>query len=255
MSGLSENSGFNPTLLAQAAQGSATMSNMATKTNVVQAYNSQAGANAKFPAQISSTDPEDEKWALRQQVIGAGGVDVKGVGIAVAGDDFFQYAKRKMDSQQEAAFKEWVMKNADLNDPAQAAWWYEKIPWMKESREDYIKYVANLQMKDALITLNGPQSEDDFRFLFLKQQNLIHVPEKPLNQLNELTAQPSYVQGFFSPFSASLLSGRFPVAQYKADGKFQWSSPTATTGLTAFGGGNPLKYNHSANPMLYKPTP
>lgn len=219
--------------MQEAQQGSAMMANMATKTNITQLKGPDLGVNAQFPVQLSSSDRQDDEMALRQTIL-KDKYYVEGQGIAVVGDDYWAYAKRKMDDQQEAAFKTWVLSQANLEDPAQAAWWFRTVPWLKSSREEVINYSAELQKRAAMIALNGPQNEDDFRFLFMMQNGLIKLPDKPLQEIYKdegLIKGDSYVKGFFSPTSQKLLKDKFPpIILPEVGGRvsvFPWSAPVS----------------------------
>lgn len=225
----SARSGFSPQLMAEAARGSAMMANMATKTNITQvAPPGPNNENAKFPVQISTTDPEDAKWALRQRIVSDAGITPR-QGMAIAPPEFFDYAKRKMDDQEETAFKAWVLQQADLSEPEKVKWWFEHFPWMKTSREEVIDYVADVQRQAAKIALNGPQSEEDFRFLFMKQNGLITVPDQPVQSLDtfDWNRGATYQRGFFSPISGKLMEG-YPAIKHQDTG-FQWANPLTAT--------------------------
>lgn len=222
----------NPQLLQEAAVGNAVMQQMTTAQNFSRVQGRDGQPISGFPAQISTADPQDSLMALKAGLVGPGGV-VENVGVAVTTDQDFAYFERKQDAQREAAFKAWVMENADLTTPASTAWWYSKVPWLRTSREAYIDYVARLQLQDAKITLNGPQTEEDMRFIFMKQNKMINIPGVALQNLataaetQENLMAKDYKEGFFSPWSLKLYDKAQPVGySYPTVGKFTWGNST-----------------------------
>lgn len=162
-------------------------------------------ANAAFPVQLGSTDPEDQKWALREKVMSeaatANGV-LQGVGQVIADDSFFDYAKRKKDQEVLYDFYRFVMSNANLATPEAAQWWFGKFPWMRDMRLAEIDKQAELQKMLARIQVTGPESEDDFMLLFLIRNKTIEVPTYPLHMMgSDRPVAETFQKGFFSPFS------------------------------------------------------
>jgi hypothetical protein len=162
--------------------------------------------NAAFPVQLGSTDPEDQKWALRNKVMTAAGNPangvLQGVGQVVADDSFFDYAKRKKDQEVLYDFYRFVMSNAKLDTPEAAQWWFGKFPWMRDMRLAEIDKQAELQKTLARIQITGPESEDDFMLLFLIRNGTIQLPNYPLHKMGvDRPVAKDFETGFFSPFS------------------------------------------------------
>lgn len=173
----------------------------------------------KYPVQLGSTDKDDVKFAIRQDLVGGDGI-VPGVGLATAGDEFFGYAQRKQEQEMLFDFQKYLMANAQashgLDTPASAAWWFEKFPWMKEKRLELINQQAEAQKNLARINITGPQNEEDFMMLYLRQKGLLKVSDMPLHKLNEATdiVSSTFKQGFFNPLSQkkyqTMQTSRYP---------------------------------------------
>ena len=162
-----------------------------------------------FPLKIGSTDKDDIKYAIRKQLVGpagtpqAGTANVPGVGMAIAGEEFFDYAERKEQQEMFFDFKKFVAAQADLSSPASAQWWFEKFPWMKELRLEQVNQQGELQKQLARIQITGPQNEEDFMHLYLVNKGLIKVTEQPLHRLGQATdiTSSTFRQGFFNPLA------------------------------------------------------
>src|SRR5579862_2481816 len=62
--------------------------------------------NSQFPVQLSTTDPEDQKWATMQKVVAQNGPNVPGVGINIVPPEFWQYVQRKENADILAQFQQ-----------------------------------------------------------------------------------------------------------------------------------------------------
>jgi len=196
----------NQTALAQARSLFTKFNAMATPPNIYQVggQGSQPGDNSYFPSRIGSTDPDDQKYMLRQQLVSNG--QVPGVGTAIVGDEFFDYAKRKQDQALDYDFTTWVQKQANLTTPEAAAWWFDKFPWLKDLKLQEINREAEVQKRLATISITGPQSQEDFMVLFMKNQGLLKPANVPLYQLGVAGAggvaqQGGFIKGVFNPFT------------------------------------------------------
>jgi len=154
---------------------------------------------SQFPVQLGSTDPEDEKYGLRSQLVQ--GDTVPGVGLAIADDGYFNYAQRKREEAMMYEFYQYVMSQADLSKPESAAWWFEHFPWMKEWRLEEIDRQAEIQKKLAKIQITGPQNEEDWMVIYLKKQGILGDKDVPLTQLNTPQYAANFKAGMFSIFS------------------------------------------------------
>jgi len=203
-----ESNKVNPGALAQAQSLFSKFNALTTPANIYQVpgQNSAAGDNSYFPASIGSTDPEDQKYMLRQQLVSNGVVN--NIGTPVIGDEFFNYAKRKQDQAMLYDFQTWVMKQADMTKPESAAWWFEKFPWMKDLRLDQINREAEVQKRLATISITGPQSQEDFMVLFMQKQGLLKPANVPLYMMGNAgaggiasTGEGAFARGVFNPLT------------------------------------------------------
>ncbi len=245
----------NSTALSQAQGIFSRFNSLTTPQNIYQVPDAQGTDSSKFPARIGSTDPDDQKYMLRQQLVQNG--VVPGVGTPIVGDEFFSYAKRKQDQALLYDFQTWVMKQSNLQTPESAAWWFEKFPWMKELRVGEIEREAEVQKKIATINITGPQSQDDFMILFMLKQGLLKPSNVPLYQMNGspktvgVAPDNSFTKGVFNPFGPSYPqtmdtsmvpfsnpAPSFPITNWTGAAQ---NTPVATTGnANLFGIGNML---------------
>lgn len=199
---------------------------IATPPNIYSQLGAAGDTKSKFPLQIGSTDPQDRKFKLQNQMVGTSDSGaVKGYGQAVVGDEFFGWAQRKQDQAMLFDFYDYMLSNADLTKPESAQWWFNKFPWMKDLRLREVEREAEVQKRLAKISICGPESEEDFMVLFMKDQGMLTPSEKPLYRINELdaagfNANKNFTRGAFNPFS---VKDPMPVAM--ADVRKQWTNP------------------------------
>lgn len=193
-------SGFNAQAMQAARNTYRRFVSLPQPPNLFKVPDSTNTTASNFPAQLGSTDPEDDKYGLRSQLVGPGN-NVAGVGLAVADDNYFNYAQRKREEAMMYEFYQYVMSQADLSKPESAAWWFEHFPWMKEWRLEEIDRQAEIQKKLAKIQITGPQSEEDWMVLYLKKNGILGDQDVPLTRLNEGRFAATFKTGMFSIFS------------------------------------------------------
>lgn len=206
---------------------------MAEANNIFNKYMNMASApnvfrqgrvghpNEQFPVQLSTTDPEDQKWALREKIVNQAG-DVPNIGKAIAPEAYWDYAQRKENADLLFQFQQFVMQQADLSTPESANWWYTKFPWMRELRLQQIYQQSELQKRFAEIAVTGPQNQDDFMLMWMRFNNLLKVSDKVPEKLydDDDIISRNYQNGFFSP-----LAKQIPATDPSVGGKINWSSP------------------------------
>lgn len=243
--------GQNAQQLAAAAALHSQMEAISSAPNIFRIAPSADNSNISFPVQLGSTDPADEKFALRRQILGKETV-VPGIGQAIVGDDFWDYTKRRLDQDSLFQFKTWVLQQMDLKTPAEAAAWKAIVPWAIDDKIAYIDQVGQYQSRAAKIAINGPQNQDDLLFLWLMKRGDIVIPEQALHLLGTTTQgiADDYQAGFFSPFSKTKNLPMSPLD--KASAGVTWNNPLMTTkwgtaanafaftGLPSAGNLNPL---------------
>lgn len=198
------------------------------------AFGAPQGTTAsKFPVKLGSTDPEDDKFGLRARLVDKDGV-VPGVGLSVAGDDYFNYAQRKREEAMMFEFYTYIMSQADLSKPESAQWWFEKFPWMRDLRLDEIDRQAEIQKKLAKIAVTGPQSEEDFMLIYLKQYGILGDTDQPLTKLDSMKdgaggVARNFKEGMFSIFSQknNVLLAPYPGVTGLTDSN-TWGTSTNT---------------------------
>lgn len=156
-----------------------------------------------FPVPLGTADPEDVQMAMRTSLIDREG-KVPGMGVAVADDRVFAYAQRKKEALFEAQYQNWIMSQADFSNPAESAWWTERFPWIPGKKIQLIEQVSNLQKEFAKIQVRGPQTEEDFFLLWMKENNLIELPDVPVHMLN--TAGGKFIKDPATEFQRGLFN-------------------------------------------------
>jgi len=197
----------------------------ATPTNFYTIPDRTGSIASRFPVQLGSYNgAEDQKWAMRESMINAQG-EVPGVGQAIAPEGYFDYAQGKAEEMTMNDFYNWMMSQANLSTPESAQYWFGKYKWMKEMRESAAKKQHDLDWQLTEINLNGPQKEEDWLTLYMINQGLIQVPQRPTYQLYEdpglVTNQ--YVAGLFSPMSQQ--RNFLPSLTPRTSGVVTWNNP------------------------------
>lgn len=177
---------------------------MADPNNVYSLPTRDKGISGKFPIQLGSADPRDVKMAIRQELVGPDGA-VSGMGIAEAGPEVFDYVEKKKEEVFYQQFLAYVNGMANLGNPAEASWWFEKFPMLKEKRLETIKRESEKQKRLAEIQVTGPQNEDDLFLLYMIDQGLIKMPTVPLTQIyidpQYKANTDNFKRGLFSPLT------------------------------------------------------
>lgn len=243
-------------MLAKSAALMAKYRSAATAPNVFR-MGAPGQPNAQFPVQLSTTDPEDQKWATMQKIIQQGGEGpaargvVPGIGQAIVPGEFWDYVQRKENADLLAQFQQFVLQQVDLSKPESANWWFTRFPWIRDLKLKEIDEQADLQKRFAQIQVTGPQNEEDFMLIWMRDQGLIKVAETPLDKLNkdnEIISK-TYKEGFFSPL-AKKIPATTPARTRIA--KLAWTDPVFAAGPADFRGirGYP---NEGALAGLYNP--
>lgn len=169
----------------------------AANTKFVNLQDANAG---KFPARLGKPDPEDRKWEIRKSIINNNGMTAAGQALAPEG--FFDYLDRKSQMRLQSEYESWAFSQANLQTPEAREFWYRMMPWMKEKQFAVLEEQSNLQKTMARIKINGPESDDDLKFIFAYRNGLINVSDKPLYDLENSTTgkDTSYKAGLFSPW-------------------------------------------------------
>lgn len=196
-------SGFNAQAMQAARNTYRRFVSLPQPPNLFKVPDTGGSIASQFPVQLGSTDPEDDKYGLRSQLVGPDN-NVPGVGLAVADDGYFNYAQRKREEAMMYEFYQYVMSQADLSTPESAAWWFEHFPWMKEWRLEEIDRQAEIQKKLAKIQITGPQNEEDWMVIYLRNNGILGDQDVPLTRMNEPNYAQNFKAGMFSIFSKPL---------------------------------------------------
>jgi hypothetical protein len=197
--------GFDAASLEKARETFRKFSSFAPPPNIFQVSDSVLSKRSDFPVQLGTTDPEDDKFAVRKQLVTGPHGEVPGQGVAQVGEDYFNYMERKREQANMFEFMKYILSQADLSKPESADWWFRKFPWMQSLRLNEITRQSEIQKKLATIQITGPQSEDDFMLLFMKEKELLGDVKTPVQELNtrklDSQSKNSFVPGMFSFFS------------------------------------------------------
>jgi len=250
--------GFNASAMAESRSLYQKMSDLVGPPNLYQTPDQKKSPSSKFPGQIGSTNPQDDIRGLQSQLIGTDGI-VPGAGLAVADSGYFDYAQEKRQEGMAWAFKQNVLSQADFSRPESAAWWFEKFPWMLKMKVDEIERQAKIQTQLAKIAITGPQSEDDFLLLWLKQNDVLGDRNVALYNLNDdnLGYAKDFKSGAFSVFSKkqnTILTAQPGVGSWTGfapdtnpEGEtgytFPWNNPVLGSKTAIAGGQTPLGGN------------
>jgi len=231
-------------------EGAAKFRQLASPTNMVQQHDREGSRASKFPVRLSTTHPMDEQMALRQSVVNRQGV-VEGLGIATVGEREFQYQADKLSDAQEAEYKQWVMSNIDLSNPASQAWYFKTLPWIKTDREAEVDRISDLQKSWAKIMMNGPTSDEDWRMYYAVDQGILKIPDVPVHRLADMSGTgpefaTSYKKGFFSVFAQKTSDTSLPMQQ-RPKGRLTWGDPRPSS-ATGFSAGQWSQDNFARNP-------
>lgn len=223
MSGITDGGNAKAAAFAQAVKATQDTFNPAARERIGDRKNNQ---NSTFPVTLGSADPEDDRYKRRAALIDSKSGLVPGVGMPLAPEGYFDYAKRKADENLYTNFLEWIFKNADLSTPESAAYWTEKFPFIKEKMFAEIEREAELQQRLAKINAVGPQDEQDWFTLWCISQGMIKPFDSPLYKMN--TAALPYQGGLFSIFNLGPVKVKDGLVNYN-------KSPTDPTNWTATG--------------------
>lgn len=139
---------------------------------------------------VESPDPEDEKYAMMRRLVqewragGAAGVfsaGVEGVGVNFIQPEFWAYMQRKNDMALNTYFKLWLFQQMDMAAPEDRKWWDEHYPEFKKQLKIGKKKMMKVFSKVADIRINGVQSEEDLRYLWMASQGILE-PESMLKK-------------------------------------------------------------------------
>lgn len=228
--------GMTPQAAAQfsmANRASATPTNLFKPNNLPVNKQDQVRTE-NFPIPMGSEDPKDIDFALQRQLVGPDGV-IPNVGMSIAGPEYFDYAKRKMQMVEEVQFKDWLIKQANFGTPEEAEYWSRTFPWIPALKLDNVSRVSELQKTQARINITGPQTPEDWRFIWDVARGLIYIPEQPVHLLpkDKKDDGKSYQRGLFSPmvnylppFKAGTTYGQ---PGYTPNFKYVWNNPTDRT--------------------------
>jgi len=137
---------------------------------------------ANFPAsQYPEMIAEDTRQSTRSKVVtGANFTGDKATMVYNISDEDFKYYEAKEAAEEFAAFERWVVTCFDFKKPTEVDRFARMFPSYFERRMATIKNVADANVRYAEIVLRGPQSSDDFLYLWLVQTGKIPLIEGPL---------------------------------------------------------------------------
>lgn len=178
---------------------------------------------SKWPVELHSTDPQDKKFALRQKIISQAQQNnqvpqVPGQGVAVVSDDYWDYISRKEDQAFLADFKAFLYSAMKLDSPEAMAYWKSQVPEVFEDRMKLFEQQLELVKKQAKINMLGPQSLEDWYFIYLVKKGMIQLPSGRL-ELGESHPTDRFSRGLFN------LRRWWPSQITNPTPGFNWNAP------------------------------
>jgi len=189
-------------------------------------------ANSTFPGDIIRKDPQDEYMTIKKNLVGAappGGGEAKagiipGIGLAIASDSDIDYLKRKSEAASDAEYNTWIMNQADFSTPEKSMYWDTMFPWINQAKLSVIERNAESQKTMARIQVTGPQSNQDWQFLYALKQGYFSLSNEPI--YNPVKGVTSFKEGLFSLFSQK----RMKLPNEINAKRVVWSNPISDTG-------------------------
>ena len=168
---------------------------LATPSGVV-IRDSGSTTYSKWPVQLYAPDVRDHEIQLRKAAL-TNPLGVDGIGQVMAPSDYFEYLDRKRQMVQKADFESWLYSHLDLSTPANMDWAKRNFPDLFTNRIlNFQKTQANVT-KAALINIRGPESVDDYLFMYGLDRGLIKLPSSPA-YVPESIQSDSFEEGLFS---------------------------------------------------------
>lgn len=188
--------------------------------------------SSRFPSRVGHGDPRDETMALKAQML-QGGVDLPGVGRAMATDSDFQYFRDKELAEREADFKRFFLSNIDLSTPEKQDYYQRLYPEIFSERESLAEKQIEHQAHLMKINLRGPRNMEDWMFLYGLERGFIQIPKGPIFDPDNLL-QNSFEGGLFSirkilprdGKNVPLITNAATTPQKPGGFEFNWKSPT-----------------------------
>lgn len=198
---------------------------------------------ANFPAsQYPEMIAEDTRQATRSKVVKGSNFTGKEANMVYhITDEDFKYFEAKEAAEEFAAFERWVVTCFDFKKPTEVDRFARMFPSYFERRLATIKNVADANVRYAEIVLRGPQSSDDFLYLWLVQTGKIPLINGPLWDPSQWSkgSEGTTKMALFNPWN--IIKGgtgqQMPYAIGKGD---NWTYPgvpvTVKDGTNAKGG-------------------
>lgn len=187
---------------------------------------------SRFPNEIEKGRPEDERYALKGQLLkegGGAGPYIPGVGLAMATDSDFEYFRNKALDAQEADWKAWFLSQMDLSTPEKQAYWQANFPDVFQERQRLLEKQVKIQFDLARIRMLGPKNKEDYQLLWAIQRGFIKVPEGPLFDPTKLQQQ-KFHEGLLNIKKLFARSGTGRVGAYdpSSGGSLSSSAPASS---------------------------
>lgn len=157
----------------------------------------------RFPVRLYPRDKYDDVAHLKQGLIeGTGGSNTP-FGQATLTTDDMAWLRRKVEAEQQADFKQWVMQQFDMRDTAQRAQFQQMFSEYLSEQESIIDDRAELSARLAKMALRGPKNKEDYMFLYLLNTNAIELPDgklwDPTSWKSEQRSVRTMSRGLFNP--------------------------------------------------------
>ena len=114
-------------------------------------------------------------------------------------DKTAKYFANKQAAEEQAAFVAWCKNRVDLNGSyAELDWAQRTMPFLFEPQEQLLEQKLDDCNKYAKIRLRGPQTEEDWEFMYMVETGIIQLPKGPVwDPFNEAMLNAGYNWGEF----------------------------------------------------------
>lgn len=180
---------------------------VAKAANMHMAYAKSLGLTRYYP--YTFVIPEEQRYNIQRAVTdesGIAGMPVglspdgteSSVGMNFLGKEYWDFLAKELERQRAKEFDEFVIDNMDISTLVKKDYWKKRMPayYQKVIRGGQMKLEKNFRL--GRIMLEGPQSTDDWLFLYNNLVNPMQsgldsgewgVPAPPLPQDTQQTAQ------------------------------------------------------------------
>jgi len=126
----------------------------------------------------TAAHPQDRKWEAQNWYSGTyNSSHGMNFGKAILNNEFFQYLQDKKCAEMLREYETWKLSLVNFESPAERQYWQRKFPELAQKKMDYHRGRAQIDALRNEIRSNGPQTANDFKFLYLDFMNLFETAD------------------------------------------------------------------------------